>query len=137
MARLEIVANYFNSQFKLKSVSVPNGPYDETDAVRAKDLCTNFVHVQMPDGNVQDLGLEKDDFSEYLNFLKVGLADEAMRAVVYCPQSGLFRYVERLFQLVPSFEQACDPQLADVAWDAAQVESDTYVVSSRSEPSSV
>jgi len=111
-----------------------NGSFECIDAVRACDLLNGALGIRAPNSEVFGLGLEKDAFAGYLNFLRDGLADEAMKAVVYCPQNGLFRYVERLSDLVPAFECAVDPELEDAVWSAIRNEPDLPDVSEHQRP---
>lgn len=120
---LRFSENTIRALFELRASSAEGSPFERADAVRAGDICKDSVRLHGPNSDSLSLGLDEDAFGAYLNFLQHGLADETMRAVVYCPQTGLFRYVEKMSELVPTFESAVNPEIADALWPTSQEDS--------------
>lgn len=120
--------------FELEVTAAEGDPFKRVDAMRAHDICNDAVRMRAPNSDVFGLGVDHGTFAEYLNFLQSGLADEEMRAVIYCPQSGLFRYVEKLSELVPPFESAVDPKVREALWLSIQDDHSPESISMHQKP---
>lgn len=102
--------------FRLRAILDASAKFSDVFAVRARDICEPFVKIRSPESDVLGLGLDESDFRIYLEFLQHGLSDEEMKAVIYSPQTGVFRYVSRLSKLVPTFESALQREKLDAVW---------------------